>query len=66
MELIIQQKNYYPINLEDANLKSEELMPDELLEQKENLKYSIELLNRLNEDYRMAIYLYEVHGFSYS
>lgn len=58
-------KNYYPINLEDVNLVSEELMPDELLEQKEDLKYSIELLNRLNDDYRTAIYLYEVYGFSY-
>ncbi|MBB6630339.1 sigma-70 family RNA polymerase sigma factor [Clostridium algidicarnis] len=32
---------------------------------KEELQHSIEVLNKLNEDYRIAFYLYEVEGFSY-
>lgn len=65
IDFIRKNKNYSSVNLEKIPILSTELEPYEILERKEEVSYSIELLNKLNQDYRTAFYLYEVDGFTY-
>ncbi|WP_443659473.1 RNA polymerase sigma factor [Clostridium algidicarnis] len=65
IDFIRKTKNYSAVNLDDISVLSTDLQPQELFQQKEELQHSIEVLNKLNEDYRIAFYLYEVEGFSY-
>lgn len=65
IDFIRKNKNYSSINLDDTSILDTELQPQELFEQKEDLQYSIQLLNKLKQDYRTAFYLYEVERFSY-
>lgn len=65
IDILRKNKNYTYINVDDISICSVDFQPEELFEQKEEVLYSMKLLNKLNQDYRTAFYLYEVDGFSY-
>ncbi|NMB00723.1 MAG: hypothetical protein GX971_04285 [Firmicutes bacterium] len=49
----------------ELELASSEPCPEQSVELQEELDYSVEMLKRLNCDYRTVLFLYEVQGFSY-
>lgn len=65
IDFIRKNKNYPSIDLDDTSILSSDLQPYELFQQKEDLQYLMQILNKLKHDYRIAFYLYEVDGFSY-
>ena len=65
IDFIRKNKDSNIISSDDINIASSDLTPYESLEQQERLKYSLQLLDRLNYNYRMAFCLYEIYGFSY-
>lgn len=52
-------------NYDEMDLASEELLPDKLIEHKQELSYAKKLIGKLKAEYRTAFYLYEYDGFSY-
>lgn len=65
IDFLRKNKNVTTIDLADIELASSESCPEQFIQQQEELNHSVEILKKLNSDYRTALFLYEVDGFSY-